>query len=136
MAKAWIARFEQAIAAEHASNAAHIPQAIKQVMRDDYQSKLDELREDVTAYEALRRGHGGPITLRGLAALPDAPIQARIAAGLTQKQLAERLDLKEPAPGRERPGYKATPRERGWGMMRGSHMALEQAIASALAERG
>ncbi len=95
MAKTWIERFEQAIAAKDAPNTAHIPETIKRVMHADYQDTIDALREDVTAYEALRMGQGGPIIVRTLDALPDVLIQARIAAGLTQKQLAEQLELKE-----------------------------------------
>jgi DNA-binding XRE family transcriptional regulator len=95
MTKAWIERFEQAMAAEEAPNAAHIPAPIKQAMHEGYQSQLDELRADVADYEALQNGQREPITVRALDALPDALIQARIAARLTQKQLAERLDLKE-----------------------------------------
>jgi ribosome-binding protein aMBF1 (putative translation factor) len=63
--------------------------------RDALQSQLDSLREEIAEYEALRSGRRRTFTLESFADLPNALIQARIAAGLTQKQLAQRLGLKE-----------------------------------------
>lgn len=63
--------------------------------RDAVQSQLDSLREEMTEYEALRSGRRRTFTLESFADLPNALIQARVASGLTQKQLAQRLGLKE-----------------------------------------
>ena len=46
-------------------------------------------------YEALRSGRVAVVPLDSLDQLPDALIHARIAAGLTQRDLAERLGVKE-----------------------------------------
>jgi ribosome-binding protein aMBF1 (putative translation factor) len=59
------------------------------------ESRLEELREELAEYEALRNGHVAVLELDSLDKLPEALIRARIAAGLAQKQLAQRLGLKE-----------------------------------------
>lgn len=46
-------------------------------------------------YEALRAGQVAVVRVNSLAELPDALVRARIGSGLTQRQLAERLGLKE-----------------------------------------
>ena len=74
---------------------AHRPPEVRRVMREAIESQLEELREQVTEYEALRSGRVQVLELNSLAELPDALIRARIAAGLTQKELAARLGLKE-----------------------------------------
>jgi DNA-binding XRE family transcriptional regulator len=53
----------------------------------------EQLMEEVEAYEAMRRGDLAPIgTLREIGRIL---IGLRIAAGLTQRQLAERLEVSE-----------------------------------------
>lgn len=74
---------------------AHRPPELRRVMREAMESQLEELREELADYEALRSGKVGVLELTSLAELPEALIRARIAVGLTQKGLAERLGLKE-----------------------------------------
>jgi transcriptional regulator with XRE-family HTH domain len=62
---------------------------------DALRSQLDDLREQVQEYEALKAGNRHSITAASFSDLPAALIQARIAAGLSQKDLAEKLGLKE-----------------------------------------
>jgi DNA-binding Xre family transcriptional regulator len=64
-------------------------------MREGAESQLEELREDLAEYEALRDGRVTVIELESLRDLPSALIRARIAAHLTQRALAERLGVKE-----------------------------------------
>ena len=64
-------------------------------MREQFESQVEELREQVAAYEALRAGKVSVLQLDSLDSLPDALVRARIAVQLTQRQLAERLGLKE-----------------------------------------
>ena len=64
-------------------------------MRESLESELEILREQLAEYEALRSGRIAVLELDSLTALPDALIRARIAGGLTQKELATRLGLKE-----------------------------------------
>jgi transcriptional regulator with XRE-family HTH domain len=56
---------------------------------------VEELHEELATYEALRGGQVRVLELESLAELPEALIRARIAVGLTQKELAQRLRLKE-----------------------------------------
>ncbi len=64
-------------------------------MREGLESQLEELREQMAEYEALRSGRVATLEIEGLRDLPEALVRGRIASGLTQKQLAQRLRLKE-----------------------------------------
>ena len=66
-----------------------------QIERAALQSQLDELREELKAYDRLRSGRQRTLAVNSFDDLPRALVQARIAAGLSQKELAERLRLKE-----------------------------------------
>jgi ribosome-binding protein aMBF1 (putative translation factor) len=66
--------------------------------RSALESQLDDLREELGEYEALMvHGKGEPLMfeVNSLEAVPQILIKARIAAKLSQKDLAERLGLKE-----------------------------------------
>lgn len=67
-------------------------------------SVLAQADAEIAEYEALRSGAVGELALTGLAELPAALVRARIAAGLTQRQLAERLDVAEQAVQRDEAG--------------------------------
>lgn len=59
------------------------------------ESQVDELRAELDEYDALRSGR---VPVGQLATLDDLPrllVRARIAAGMSQKALAERMGLKE-----------------------------------------
>jgi transcriptional regulator with XRE-family HTH domain len=59
------------------------------------QSQIEELKSEVAEYDALLSGQRKVLEVNSFEALPRALIQARIAAGLSQKELADRLGLKE-----------------------------------------
>lgn len=59
------------------------------------QSQIDELAEEVLDYEALQSGAVSILKAASLTELPRILIKARIAQGLSQRQLAEVLGLKE-----------------------------------------
>jgi transcriptional regulator with XRE-family HTH domain len=65
------------------------------MQRASLQSQLDDLLFQLKQYDALRAGQHVVIEVSSFEELPTALIQARIAAGLSQKELAERLGLKE-----------------------------------------
>jgi hypothetical protein len=92
--KSWLERFERARAGVELEGATLQPRA-RQAMRDQYESQIEELREQLAAYEALRGGQVAVLELHSLRELPYVLIRARTAAGLTQKALAQRLGLKE-----------------------------------------
>ena len=58
------------------------------------QSQLRDLENQLREYERLKSGGAKTLELDSLDALPKVLIQARIAAGLTQEDLAARLGLK------------------------------------------
>lgn len=93
----WVAKFGQSIAELRATPGPG--DALDPFMRDalirSQESQLEELRAEVAEYEALRAGGVKRLKLGSSSELPDALIKGRIAAGLTQRQLAERLGLKE-----------------------------------------
>lgn len=62
---------------------------------DAMQSQLDSLSDELREYEALRSGDVPPPDLSYIAAVPQDLIRARIASGLSQKELAERLEMPE-----------------------------------------
>jgi DNA-binding transcriptional regulator YiaG len=56
---------------------------------------LGDVEAELAEYEGLRRGETTALEVADLAALPDALVRARIAAGLTQHALAARLGVSE-----------------------------------------
>ncbi len=68
---------------------------LRSAERAALESQLDDLRRELAEYDALRSGRRPSPPPDTLDELPRALIQARIAAGLTQRQLAEDLGLKE-----------------------------------------
>jgi transcriptional regulator with XRE-family HTH domain len=58
-------------------------------------SQSDDLETELREYETLQTQRHSAMEIHSLEELPDALVKARIAAGLTQKQLAEALGLKE-----------------------------------------
>ena len=61
---------------------------------DGMKSQLESLRREICEYEKLCAGDVDSINLSSLQDLPIGLIKARIASGLTQQELAERLDVK------------------------------------------
>ena len=68
---------------------------IAKVQEDALRSQLADLEEQLRDYESLKAGNFQLDELNVVAELPAVLIKARIAQGLSQKDLAERLSLKE-----------------------------------------
>jgi DNA-binding XRE family transcriptional regulator len=68
---------------------------MRQVVHDAIASEIEALRRQIDHYEQLRDGHITSRELTSLRELPTALIEARIAARLTQRQLAERIGVAE-----------------------------------------
>lgn len=68
---------------------------VRKAQADAIRSQMDDLRAELEEYEALRSGRRRALEAQSLCDLPEILIRARIASGLTQRQLAERLELKE-----------------------------------------
>lgn len=92
IARADVERFEAALTTEQVEG---VDSGIAAAQREAISSQLDELRREIDSYLELRRGNVRTFEFHSLADLPDLLIKARIAAGMTQRDLAERLSLKE-----------------------------------------
>jgi DNA-binding XRE family transcriptional regulator len=89
-------KFEQAIAvARGREPGPNVDPRIHQAMIESLESELAILREDLQRYEELKAGKVKKRRGRSLRELPVLLIEGRIAAGLTQRQLADRLGLPE-----------------------------------------
>lgn len=96
IAKAEVRRFSEAIEAQEGREpSADVAPRIHAAIRESLESEADELRAQIKRYEDLREGRISERELDSLRDFPVALIEARIAAGLTQKALAERLELPE-----------------------------------------
>lgn len=95
--RAQASRFAEALHAsetEQTDSAEPHPLLLK-ARRDALRSQLDELLEDLREYEALKEGNFQFEQLKSVTELPEMLIKARIARGLSQRDLANRLGLKE-----------------------------------------
>lgn len=103
--KAQARKFERALTRLSAApNLESIPESptdkavhplLAKAQRDALRSQLDDLQAEMRGYEALQSGQCPVLPLESFERLPRALIQARIAAGLTQKDLGAKLGLKE-----------------------------------------
>ncbi len=65
------------------------------IQRRALKSQLEEMTSDVEAYEALKAGKVMDFEAQSLNDLPVLLVKARIVRGMKQKELAERLHVKE-----------------------------------------
>lgn len=94
--KAALKKFEKSIAAhEKGQPPPDVHPRIYKAMGDALRSEAEVLRGQLEDYERLRAGRVKQRTLRTLNELPKAIIEARIAARVTQKGLADRLGIAE-----------------------------------------
>jgi ribosome-binding protein aMBF1 (putative translation factor) len=97
ISRAQVRRFEEAAAqlsARKKSKKGVHPVLVK-AQRKAIESQLQSLRKELADYDEIRRhGHKG-IDVRQIEDVPSVLIKARIAAGLTQRELAKRLGIKE-----------------------------------------
>ncbi len=87
-------RFERTIAAAGARPSPAIHPKLQKAQLDGLRSQLGDLQRELREYEALRSGRRRVIPLDSIEELPKTLIQARIASGLSQEELAARLGLK------------------------------------------
>ena len=78
-----------------AGESAHLHPRLRQTERDALESQWENLQAEITEYEALLNGRQKSFLLGSFDDLPRALIKARIASGLSQRELAGRLGLKE-----------------------------------------
>ena len=91
--KSEVKRFEQILADSKEDRDDVAPSLVK-VRQDATNSQLSELKADLEEYEALKSGRFDFNELMVAIRLPEMLIKARIARGLTQQELGERIGLK------------------------------------------
>lgn len=92
--KAQARKFREALAAFEAKAPDAHPVLVK-AQRDALESQLAELDAQLKEYETLRSGKVTKLKKSSFRDLPAGLIRARIAKGLTQKELARKLGIKE-----------------------------------------
>jgi hypothetical protein len=95
--KGWIRKFEESL--EHLLNdpaeREEVHPLLYKARVDQARGLLEDLRKEKAEYEALRSGRRNELPLEALSDLPQSLILARVARGMTQKDLAGRLGMKE-----------------------------------------
>ncbi|MCC5615782.1 DNA-binding protein [Nostoc sp. CHAB 5836] len=94
----WLQRFEQSIASLDSNEQLKAEPERWKLHRDSYQSQVDELKSEITEYERLINcDTSKPLKIKidSLNKLPNALIKARIAAKVSQQQLADILEIDE-----------------------------------------
>lgn len=78
---------------EQSPSSEQVHPRLKKAQKEALRSQYEELLDELSAYDVL--SECSALDLPSFDRLPHALIQARIAEGLTQKELAKRLGLKE-----------------------------------------
>lgn len=87
------AALEQLLARAANDRTTH-PRLLK-AQEDALRSQLESLREELRDYEELKSGDVPPPDLSYIARVPQDLIRARIASGMSQRELAELLEMPE-----------------------------------------
>jgi DNA-binding XRE family transcriptional regulator len=87
-----IRRFEQALKAAEQEYSGRDPVLAKAV-KEGIAGEIEVLRQQVDDYLEMRK-ETGPYRMSSFDEIPDVLIRARVAKGLTQKELAKRLGIK------------------------------------------
>ena len=95
--KAQADRFSEALRNLNAAAAdqSEFDPALLAVQQEALQGQLSDLEADIREYELLKAGNFAFEQLESIAELPKLLIRARIASGLSQRGLADRLGVKE-----------------------------------------
>lgn len=94
ISKARAERFKQALAGAGQQSGKLHPRAVK-AMREGIESQLNDLQQELSEYEQLRKGTMSTIVADSILELAVGLIKARIVRNWTQKELADRLGLPE-----------------------------------------
>lgn len=94
IAKAQAGKFSHAID-EAETSGGSLDSTLLKAEIDGMRSQLQDLNFELREYENLRAGKYDALQVDAFDELPDALIKARIASGLSQKDLAEKLNIKE-----------------------------------------
>jgi HTH-type transcriptional regulator / antitoxin HipB len=78
---------------DRADPSLHPRQVLSQI--NNYEQLINSLKQELAEYEELKSGQIKTLQLASLSDLPIALIKARIAVGMTQKELAEKIGTQE-----------------------------------------
>lgn len=92
--KSQAAKFEKAIDEVKAAREAGTHPVLRKAQLDAMKSQMEDLQHEIEEYESLRSGKRKAVILGSLEEISNALIQARIAAGLSQEDLADKLGIK------------------------------------------
>jgi ribosome-binding protein aMBF1 (putative translation factor) len=92
--KTQAAKFRQALKEFTSTSRSGVHPVLQKAQVDALKSQLADLQRELTAYERLKSSKHKVVALGSLEELPKALIQARIAGGLSQEELAVKLGLK------------------------------------------
>ena len=95
---AWLRRFEQSVAELDSNESLKADKTRWKLHRDSYQSQIEELKSEIAEYERLVNWNNSQsiqIQVTSLNKLPDTLIKARIAAKISQLELAHILGIDE-----------------------------------------
>jgi HTH-type transcriptional regulator / antitoxin HipB len=76
------------------SDQATMPPVLAAATQNSFQTEIDKLSMELKEYEELKAGQV-KIAIRAIDDLPNALIKKRIKLGMTQKELAEKVGIKE-----------------------------------------
>jgi transcriptional regulator with XRE-family HTH domain len=96
--KAAAAKFAQSLQQLESGAVVPVPgmdPEIQRAEREALKSQLDDLHDQLREYEELAGGNVSVLEVGSLADLPQALVRARISSGMSQKQLAGLLGIKE-----------------------------------------
>ncbi|MBW4507634.1 MAG: helix-turn-helix domain-containing protein [Scytonematopsis contorta HA4267-MV1] len=96
--KEWLQKFEQSVAGIDNDESLKGDLLRWQLYKDAYQSQVDKFKEEISEYERLTncsRNQPIKIQVENFNKLPDVLIKARIAAKISQKELADILGIEE-----------------------------------------
>lgn len=95
LTKAQANKFAAAAAEFASAQAPDLSPLRRKLYEDAMRSQHEELHQQLEEYEALKQGSIRTLQIDSFENLPIALIKARIASGMTQKDLADILDMKE-----------------------------------------
>lgn len=91
--RAQVERFRRALTELKSSN--RTPSLLRKTQTEAIRSQLEQLEEQIAEYEKLKSGKDRELVYETFGEMLHGLTKARIARGLTQRALAERIHLKE-----------------------------------------
>lgn len=89
-----IQRFEEALKrSEEPDIQQNVHPTSLKLRQYSFRSTIEELSAEIAEYDALRAGNHHAFVVDSLDDLPEVLVKARIAAGLTEEQLAEKVGI-------------------------------------------